>query len=176
MLLIVDDAVAIEDVEPSWRTAGFAIERGRVGAVHAKNGRLDRVELTDGRTYARGALLYAPERRQVEIVHALKLETDDDGHVVVDDSAQTSVQGIYAAGDLTTPRSQIVFAASAGAGRRSSWTVCWRRPSSSPPGGSTSDDTGEWRRRPHPHPECGRRATGYIVCRPSSRSGASSTK
>ena len=44
------------------------------------------------------------------------VELNDQGEVIVDCSSQTSVQGLYAAGDVTTvPHKQIVIAAGEGA-------------------------------------------------------------
>jgi thioredoxin reductase len=61
------------------------------------------------------ALFTHPAQRQVELVRALGPALDDDGMVRVDPMTQeTSLPGVYAAGDLTTRRQAALFAASAG--------------------------------------------------------------
>ena len=72
------------------------------------------VELADGDVVPRDVLFVHPRQRQIDLVRALGLATDDAGFVRVDEQRETSVPGIYAAGDLTTPmQSAITAAASA---------------------------------------------------------------
>jgi thioredoxin reductase len=57
-----------------------------------------------------------PPQRQVELVRALGVALDDGGLVKADPmSRETSIPGIYAAGDLTTRMQGAILAAAAGA-------------------------------------------------------------
>lgn len=115
IVVIVGDGVSLPpDTIERLKVLGYTIEHGNVAALHAVDGKLDRIELADGRTVPRNVLLYSPPQEQTVLVQKLGLAVDDDGYVVVDDSGQTSLEGIYAAGDMTTPRQQIVLAAAAG--------------------------------------------------------------
>ncbi|HYO63719.1 MAG TPA: NAD(P)/FAD-dependent oxidoreductase [Pyrinomonadaceae bacterium] len=82
------------------------------GDVEAK--RLERVRLDDGRALESDALFFNLGTEPASGFHqslGCRLE-DEDGLVWVDDEHQTSVRGVYAAGDLT-PRSQLAVVAAA---------------------------------------------------------------
>lgn len=116
LIVVLDEGLSIPaDILDTWRAKGFGIEHGPIEALRSRDGRLEALDLVGGRSIPRDALLYAPPRRQAAIVGQLGLELDDDGCVVVDVSGQTSVEGVYAAGDMCTLRHQIVFAAADGA-------------------------------------------------------------
>lgn len=89
-------------------------ERGIVG-LGVRDGRLEGVLLEGGARVARDVLFVRPPQRQVPLVDSLGLALDDQGFVRVDHSGQSSVPGIYAAGDLTTMQQGAVMAAAAGA-------------------------------------------------------------
>jgi thioredoxin reductase len=62
------------------------------------------------------ALFAHPPQRHVDLVGTLGLALQDDGYVQVDaTSRETSVPGVYAAGDLTTRMLGAILAAAAGA-------------------------------------------------------------
>ena len=68
-----------------------------------QDGQLVAVELERGVRVPCDALFAHPPQRQVELVAAAALELDEAGFVRVDPvRGETSVPGIYAAGDLTT--------------------------------------------------------------------------
>ena len=81
----------------------------------AAGGRLVQIELEDGVSLERDALFVHPRQRQVDVVRALGVELDDKGFVRVDEATrETSVAGVYAAGDLTTSVQGAVLAAASG--------------------------------------------------------------
>ena len=56
-----------------------------------------------------------PPQRQVDLVRALGVALDEHGFVSIDSMRrETSVPGVYAAGDLTTRMQGAIFAAAAG--------------------------------------------------------------
>lgn len=77
--------------------------------------RLGGVELSDGTVASCDALFAHPDQRQVPLVTELGVALDENGFVSVDAmTRQTSVPGVYAAGDLTTRMQGAIFAAAAG--------------------------------------------------------------
>lgn len=98
------------------RDAGIPVVDGEVVALRGHDRQLEGAELADGTVVpARGMLLAAPHRQRTGLVEKLGVELDDSGHVVVDESGQTNLDGLWAAGDLTSPMAMVVRVAAAGA-------------------------------------------------------------
>lgn len=95
--------------------AGVRIENAPIHRLVARDQRLDAVELADG-TRVRCELLFAhPPQRQIDLVQTLAVALDDDGFVQVDPMRrETSVPGVFAAGDLTTRMQAAIAAAASG--------------------------------------------------------------
>ena len=70
----------------------------------------------NGRTVERAALFVRPEMRPRldGLVGQLGVDVDDLGFVRVDDAGQTTVPGVWAAGNVTNPRAQVITAAGEG--------------------------------------------------------------
>ncbi len=97
------------------RSAGIRIETAAVSRLAQRDGRLESVVLASGEAVPCDALFTHPPQRQLDLVRNLDLALDNDGCVVVDPMMrETSVPGIYAAGDLTTRMQGAVFAAASG--------------------------------------------------------------
>lgn len=100
--------------------AGVQLEERRIRRLvpgsggGARSGLLDAVELEDGARVAREVLFAAPPQQQSRLVQQLGLALDELGYVRVDAHQETSIPGIYAAGDLTTRMQGAVIAAAAG--------------------------------------------------------------
>jgi thioredoxin reductase len=115
VIVIVEESISLpSETQQRVVTLGYKIEHGTIRALHSKDGKLDSIELEGGRRIPRKVLLYSPPQNQTALVRKLGLALDDAGYVVTNDSGQTSVEGIYAAGDLTPGRQQIVVAAADG--------------------------------------------------------------
>lgn len=84
-------------------------------AQAATGGGLEAVVFADGTRLARTSLFAKPKQRHVPLVTALGLTLDEAGFVVVDEQKRTSLPGLYAAGDLTTPMQGAILGAAAGA-------------------------------------------------------------
>jgi thioredoxin reductase len=96
--------------------AGIRLETAPVARLVARENRLEAIELSNGATVPCEVLFAHPPQRQVQLVRALGAALDDDGYVRVDAmKRETSVAGIYAAGDLTTRLQGAIFAAALGA-------------------------------------------------------------
>lgn len=112
------------EVRASAIAGGVRIEERPIARLVASGGggrggvagdRLAAIAFTDGDSLERDALFVHPAQRQVDVVRALGVALDDKGYVKVDEmTRETSVPGIYAAGDLTTQAQSAVLSAAAG--------------------------------------------------------------
>lgn len=92
--------------------AGVRLETQPVARLVGQGGKLEAVELSDGTSVPCDALFTHPAQRQVELVSALGVALEDDGFVRVDPmTRETSVPGVYAAGDLATRMQGAIMAA-----------------------------------------------------------------
>jgi thioredoxin reductase len=104
-----------EEAHASLHAAGIRLETAPVARLVARESRLEGIELSNGTTVACEALFVHPPQRQVELVRALGVALDDHGYVQVDAmKRETSVPGVYAAGDLTTRMQAAISAAASG--------------------------------------------------------------
>ena len=111
------------DITPEIRTALLArnveVVDGKLAEIAHQNGELSTVNLDTGRNVAVDVLFAHPRNKPSAILHeALGLETVDGPMGVVlkvDDRRETSVPGIYAAGDLANPMASVTLATSNGA-------------------------------------------------------------
>jgi len=91
------------------------IEERPLGGLMGRDGALTAVTLSDGDVVPCDVLFVHPPQRQVDAVRSMGLALTADGYVRVDDLyRQTSIVGVYAAGDLTTPAQSATLAAAAG--------------------------------------------------------------
>jgi thioredoxin reductase len=108
------------DLTPAERqrltTFGVHVIEGSVSRLAGAHGSLDAIELTDGTDVQCDAAFIAPQQTPRDgLLRALGCATDPDtGLVVVDGFGQTSVPGIWAAGNVVTPTAQVITAAGAG--------------------------------------------------------------
>jgi thioredoxin reductase len=95
---------------------GVPVADGEVAHLHGPGRELASIELADGTVVpARGLLVAAPHRQRASLAADLGVALDESGHVVVDAFGRTNVDGVRAAGDLTTPMAQVLHAADTGA-------------------------------------------------------------
>ena len=73
------------------------------------------LQLDDGRVVPRDALFVPPRFvANHDLLTGLGCRTDDNGWVTTDPAGQTSVPGVWAAGNVVDPRAQVITAAGAG--------------------------------------------------------------
>lgn len=105
------------DVPPEVRTrlvqAGVRVEERRIARLSG-NGHLESIEFSAGAPLSLDVLFARPVQRQVAFVQSLGPTLDPGGYVQVDERQQTSIPGIYAAGDLLTPAQGALLAAASG--------------------------------------------------------------
>lgn len=105
-----------EDDRRTLAAAQIRLETAPIARLVSRDGKLEGVELNTGATVACAALFAHPPQRQVDLVRALGIGFDEQGYVRIDPARrETSVPGIYAAGDLANRQQGAIFAAAAGA-------------------------------------------------------------
>lgn len=106
--------LSADAVEAAGRP-GIRFEARPVIGLVVEGRLLTHVTLSDGEQVPCEVLYAHPPQRQVGLVQSLGIELDAQGFVSVDPmTRQTSIPGIYAAGDLTTRAQGAAFAAAAG--------------------------------------------------------------
>lgn len=104
-----------DDARATLAAAGIRLETAPVARLVARGHQLDAVELSDGTSVPCDALFTHPPQRHVDLIRQLDLALDEHGFVRIDPMRrETSVPGIYAAGDLTTRMQAAIHAAAAG--------------------------------------------------------------
>jgi thioredoxin reductase len=95
---------------------GVRVVRGTVVRLVVRGDRLSGIEMSDGSEIPRAAVFIRP----VNVPHSdgllvrLDCETDEKGFVTVDPAGRTTTAGVWAAGNVTDPRAQVITAAGAG--------------------------------------------------------------
>jgi thioredoxin reductase len=101
------------------RARGVRVAVGRVTGLVVQHDRLTGVRLADGSVVAREALFVAPYFRGSDgVLAALGARTESGPHgswVAVDPAGRTSIDGVWAAGNVADPMAQVITAAAAGA-------------------------------------------------------------
>lgn len=104
-----------DEARAALTTAGIRIVDASIGRLVARGNQLEAVALADGTFVPCDALFVHPPQTQVALVQSLHLELDEMGFVKVDPmKRETSVPGIYAGGDLTSPMQSAINAAATG--------------------------------------------------------------
>lgn len=94
---------------------GLRVETAPIARLVARDAQLEAIELADGTRVPCELLFAHPPQSQVPLVHALGLALDDDGFVRVDPMRrETSIPGVFAAGDSTTRMQAAIAAAASG--------------------------------------------------------------
>ncbi|SEP98474.1 NAD(P)/FAD-dependent oxidoreductase [Natrinema salaciae] len=126
MLNVTDEVdLLLRGDEPTWSDETARMLEGHpvdvvredvTGVRNGDDGWLEALEFADGtsREYTGGFAMYGSEYNN-DLAASLGAELNDDGTVAVDDHGRTSVDGLYAVGDLTPGHNQIPVAMGQGA-------------------------------------------------------------
>ena len=117
-----DDVVFFTQTEPLTAAQrcqlvarAIGIVEGAVKRVVVRDDRLSGVELDDGRVIPRAALFVPPRFvPNNDLLVGLDCDLDDSGWVSAGPTGQTSVPGVWVAGNLANPRAQVITAAGEG--------------------------------------------------------------
>ena len=95
---------------------GVQIVRGEVARLVVEDDRLSGVELADGRVVARAAVFIRPGMAPHAdgLFAGFRCAVDEAGFITVDATGRTSIDGVWAAGNVADPRAQVITAAGAG--------------------------------------------------------------
>jgi thioredoxin reductase len=95
---------------------GIQVIDGVIERLSVVNNRLDAVQLTDGGSIPRAALFIRPalHARDGSLIRSLGVEVDESGFAKVDATGRTTVSGVWAAGNASNPRAQVITAAGEG--------------------------------------------------------------
>jgi thioredoxin reductase len=107
-----------DDERTRLRAVGLKVVDGEIVKLHGDPAtrELEGAELEDGTVVpARGMLVAAPHVQRSELAAQTGVAIDETNHVVVDATGRTSVDGIWAVGDITTAMAMVVHAAALGA-------------------------------------------------------------
>lgn len=95
-----------EERRTTLKRCGVTVREDPVVRVEGHKDAFERVVFASGDKLARGALFVrAPLRQHSGLASGLGCELRDDGTVKINDFHQTTVRGVYAAGDMTRPES-----------------------------------------------------------------------
>jgi thioredoxin reductase len=95
--------------------AGVRVELSPVKRLIARGKELESVELASGQRVECDVLFSHPPQQQVALIRGLGVALDNDGFVQIDPMRrETSIPGIYGAGDSTSRMQGAIFAAAAG--------------------------------------------------------------
>lgn len=104
------------DEQAQLDARGIRVEHGEVVRLVIEVDHLTGVELGDGRVIPRSAVFVRPGNvpHPDGLLPGLGCELDPDGFAVVDRTGRTSVDGVWAAGNVVDPRAQVITSAGAG--------------------------------------------------------------
>jgi len=117
LVICTGDAVSFSAEDQERLAAkGIRIIETPVTGLAGVDGQLATIHFADGTQLARRALYLAPKLSQAsDLAARLGCTLSEDNFVQVDATMQTTVPGVYAAGDMTKTMRQIVAAAAQGA-------------------------------------------------------------
>ena len=116
-VLLFTHTAAVTDAERATLAArGIAVVDGTLERLVIEDDRVQAVQLADGRALTRDALFIRPALRANLDNPAVLLgcEQRDDGLVHTSPDGRTSVPGVWAAGNASSPRAQVITAAGEG--------------------------------------------------------------
>jgi thioredoxin reductase len=104
------------DERAALEARGIVVVEGHVARFSVVDDRLDAVQLADGRELPRAAVFIRPTLHPHAdgLIDSLGCDVDDGGFVRVGAAGQTSVPGVWAAGNAANPRAQVITAAGEG--------------------------------------------------------------
>ena len=110
-----DKAEHLSALAHGWSDDVTVVQPEEIAELRAEDGILQCLVRHDGSEVPCDAVLvHAPMHRRDSLAETLGLELTEDGRVAVDGLCQTSVPGVYAAGDLAVAPQQVAIAAGSG--------------------------------------------------------------
>lgn len=116
VLITGENTTLTDEQRDELDSRGIRIVEASVTEYESRDGELTAVYLGDGRRLERQAVFMRPPSRLRGNLHEqLGCALSDNGSLVVaDEMGRTSVPGVYAAGDMTSPMPAVIIAAASG--------------------------------------------------------------
>jgi thioredoxin reductase len=115
VVLFAEPGSLSEEDEEQLTARAIGIVEGRVSQVVVRDDALHGVALEDGRFVPRDVVFVPPRFvPNNDVLTALDCSFDEAGWVVADATGQTTVPGVWVAGNLSNPRAQVITAAGEG--------------------------------------------------------------
>ena len=117
LVLVTGENTTLTDEQlDDLQARGIGIIEAAVTKYENRNGELSTLRLSDGRRLTRKAVfMRSPMSLKGDLHEQLGCDLQDGLQVVVDKMGQTSVPGVYAAGDMVSPMAAVIMAAASGA-------------------------------------------------------------
>lgn len=115
-VFLIGNFAVPEEARARLQNAGVRIETDPVARLVVRGDQLEAVALANGAIVPCDVLFAHPPQRQVDLVRAMGIALDEYGYVQIDaNSSETSLPGVYAAGDLASRMQGAIWSAAAGA-------------------------------------------------------------
>jgi thioredoxin reductase len=103
--LILLPGVAIDSVyREELITSGISVHEGEITQIHHSDGKVEAVSLDTGEQIEVGTLLWTPPEKPSPLIQILVrnfgLELDENNYIKTNETQQTNVSGLWAAGDV----------------------------------------------------------------------------
>ena len=114
-IVVCTNGVAVEpELEDQLSAHGIEVRTAPIAALEGTIGKLAFIRFEDGMCLPRHALFVVASPRLPALVTDLHLDVDDRGFVRIDEDGATSASELWAAGDVTSRRHQVIEAAAQG--------------------------------------------------------------
>ena len=114
-IVVCTNGVAVEpELEDQLSAHGIEVRTAPIAALEGTSGKLATIRFEDGTCLPRHALFVVASPRLPALVADLHLDVDDRGFVRIDEDGATSAPELWAAGDVTSRRHQVIEAAAQG--------------------------------------------------------------
>lgn len=115
LIFVVSDKIKVNsEFQRQIDLVNGEVIHGEVKAIESQNGKLMGIRLTNEEFIKCDSIFHGPEERIPTFVEDLGLKKTEYGLIEINNKYQTSLRGIFAAGDISNPMPQGIIAASNG--------------------------------------------------------------
>jgi len=102
--IFLPQVVLSDDVRARLTTQDIPVHEGEIVEIHHTNGKVNAITLSTGEKVEVGTLWWTPAEQALPLTQSIianfNLEVDETGHIKTDASHQTTVEGLWAVGDV----------------------------------------------------------------------------
>ena len=115
LTFVVSDKIKIDsEFQRQIDLINGKVIHGEIKSIQSENGKLKGVQLTNEEFVECESIFHGPEESLPTFVKDLGLKLSEFGLIEINNKYQTSIEGIFAAGDISNPMSQGIIAAANG--------------------------------------------------------------